>query len=347
MMGGMMGGMMGSSGDFTIVGYNSEKSMTSFINGTASIVDGTIFEEGTSNNDCIISQELAVYNDLTVGDSITVSNPNSEEELYELHIVGIYTDTASNESTTAFMRSAASDPANKIIMSYPALNAIVESSAENSTTQTDENTGMEYETKIKGTLAGTYVFSDVEAYEQFEKEVRNMGLGDSYTVSSPDIMEYENSLTPLNTLSTMAGWFLVVILLIGAIILIVLNIFNVRERKYEIGVLTAMGMKKSKVALQFLTEIFVVTLAAVIIGAGIGAVSSVVIIGCHIVFVIGGVTIQCVGNLIGAVSKVGISDREHISVTLVNVPDERAKEYSLYGTGILRHLTDGGNHFIH
>lgn len=275
MMGEMMGGMMGSSGDFTIVGYNSEKSMTSFINGTASIVDGTIFEEGTSNNDCIISQELAVYNDLTVGDSITVSNPNSEEELYELHIVGIYTDTASNESTTAFMRSAASDPANKIIMSYPVLNAIVESSAESSTIQTDENTGMEYETKINGTLAGTYVFSNVEDYELFEKEVRNMGLDDSYTVSSPDITEYENSLTPLNTLSTMAGWFLVVILLIGAIILIVLNIFNVRERKYEIGVLTAMGMKKSKVALQFLTEIFVVTLAAVIIGAGIGAVSSV------------------------------------------------------------------------
>jgi putative ABC transport system permease protein len=36
-----------------------------------------------------------------------------------------------------------------------------------------------------------------------------------------------------------------------------------------------MGIKKGKVALQFLTEIFIVTLIAVIIGAGIGAVSSV------------------------------------------------------------------------
>lgn len=73
----------------------------------------------------------------------------------------------------------------------------------------------------------------------------------------------------------MAGWFLVVILIIGAIILIVLNIFNVRERKYEIGVLTAMGMKKWKVAAQFMCEILVVTMIAIIIGAGIGAVSSV------------------------------------------------------------------------
>ena len=54
-----------------------------------------------------------------------------------------------------------------------------------------------------------------------------------------------------------------------------LNIFNVRERKYEVGVLTAMGMKKWKVAAQFMCEILVVTMIAVIIGAGIGAVSSV------------------------------------------------------------------------
>ena len=73
----------------------------------------------------------------------------------------------------------------------------------------------------------------------------------------------------------MAGWFLIVILIIGGIILVVLNIFNVRERKYEVGVLTAMGMKKWKVAAQFMCEILVVTMVAVIIGAGIGAVSSV------------------------------------------------------------------------
>lgn len=72
----------------------------------------------------------------------------------------------------------------------------------------------------------------------------------------------------------MAGYFLIVILVIGAIILVVLNIFNVRERKYEIGVLTAMGMKKGKVALQLLTEICIVTLISVVIGVAIGGASS-------------------------------------------------------------------------
>ena len=119
------------------------------------------------------------------------------------------------------------------------------------------------------------MFEDVDAYEAFEKEARKLGLDDTYVITSADIASFENSMTPLNTLSTIAGYFLLVILIIGAIILVVLNIFNVRERKYEIGVLTAMGMKKGKVALQFLTEIFVITLAAIIIGTGVGAASSV------------------------------------------------------------------------
>lgn len=124
-------------------------------------------------------------------------------------------------------------------------------------------------------LCATYTFADPDSYYAFEQEVRTLGLDESYTVSSADITSFENSLTPLNTLSTMAGWFLLVILIIGGIILVVLNIFNVRERKYEVGVLMAMGMKKWKVATQFICEILVVTMIAVIVGAGIGAVSSV------------------------------------------------------------------------
>ena len=160
-------------------------------------------------------------------------------------------------------------------MSYKALSGITDASADVSVTQTDENTGREYETALTESLTATYSFADVEAYEVFAEEVYTLGLDEKYTVSSADITAFENSLTPLNTLSKTAGYFLIVILAIGAVILVVLNIFSVRERKYEIGVLTAMGMKKSKVALQFITEIFAVTMVAVIIGAAVGAITSV------------------------------------------------------------------------
>ena len=55
----------------------------------------------------------------------------------------------------------------------------------------------------------------------------------------------------------------------------VLNIYHIRERKYEIGVLAAIGMNKKKIALQFICEIFIVTLISIMLGCGIGAAGSV------------------------------------------------------------------------
>ena len=275
--GGSFGGGKGmfSSSDFSVIGYSSDSSMTAFIDGTASVLEGgTMFEEGTTEKECVISEELAIYNDLAVGDTIILTNPSVETETYEFKIVGLYTSSANNDFSMS-MFGKSQDPANQIYMSAAALQTILDASDEVSTTVTDENTGRESDSAVTGSISATYVFANTDKYYAFEEEVRTLGLDDSYTVSSADLTAFENSLTPLNTLSTMAGWFLIVILIIGAIILVVLNIFNVRERKYEVGVLTAMGMKKWKVAAQFMCEILVVTMIAVIIGAGIGAVSSV------------------------------------------------------------------------
>lgn len=264
-----------SSSDFSVIGYSSDNSMTAFVDGTASVLEGgTMFEEGSTEKECVISEELAIFNDLAVGDTIILTNPSVETETYELKIVGLYTSTSNNDFSMS-MFGKSQDPANQIYMSAAALQAILDASDETSTIITDENTGRESDSAVTGSISATYVFANTEKYYAFEEDVRALGLEDTYTVSSPDLTAFENSLTPLNTLSTMAGWFLLVILIIGAIILVVLNIFNVRERKYEVGVLTAMGMKKWKVATQFICEILVVTMIAVIIGAGIGAVSSV------------------------------------------------------------------------
>lgn len=288
--GGQMSNMMGmsfSSGDFSIVGYSGENAMKDFISGVAAVSEGEVFAEGTTDLCCLISEELAIFNGIEVGDTFVITNPDNENETYTLTVSGIYTRNQTDESSMP-MFSTSQDPANSIYMSATALQTIIDTSevyveeeseasdaagtAEDSDEDAEE---AENEYAVAGTVAATYVFADVEAFNTFAEDVYTMGLDESYTVSSPDISSYEASLTPLETLSTMAGWFLIVILIIGAVVLVVLNIFNVRERKYEIGVLTAMGMKKSKVAMQFIAEILVVTMAAVIIGAGIGAVSSV------------------------------------------------------------------------
>lgn len=62
---------MGTQGDFTITGYSSDSAMKDFVDGSSSITEGEMFAEGTADNTCVISSELASYNDLAVGDTIT------------------------------------------------------------------------------------------------------------------------------------------------------------------------------------------------------------------------------------------------------------------------------------
>lgn len=282
MPGGMFGkgferGTMGEQGDFTLVGYSSDEAMIEFLDGTCKIVDGTVFEEGTEKYQCIITDELATYNDISVGDVIKIANPNDDEEIYELEVVGTYNNSQSTVTMGGMMQgfSTSSDAANQIYLSYNALNAIIATSSENAEETTDSDTGITTTTALPKQTSGTYVFATVEDYEAFSKDVYEAGLSEDYTVSSGDISQYENSLLPLENLSEMVMYFLIVVFAIGGIILVVLNIFNVRERKYEVGVLTAIGMKKSKVSLQFVLETLIVTIAFVIIGGSIGAVSSV------------------------------------------------------------------------
>ena len=50
---------------------------------------------------------------------------------------------------------------------------------------------------------------------------------------------------------------------------------NIRERKYEIGVLRTIGMKKKYLTLQFICELLFVSFVGLAIGAGLGTISSV------------------------------------------------------------------------
>ncbi len=167
-----------------------------------------------------------------------------------------------------------SDPANNIYMNYNALQTIIDKSEKAGNTYTDDNS-QKQSAALRNEVRFTYVFSEAAHYYTFKDKVTELGLSDDYQVSSTDISAFEESLTPLETLSTMALWFFIVVLAIGGIILVVLNIFNLRERKYEVGVLTAIGMKKKKVATQFVCELLTVTFVAMILGSCIGAATSV------------------------------------------------------------------------
>ena len=59
-------------------------------------------------------------------------------------------------------------------------------------------------------------------------------------------------------------------LAISAVVLFVINMINIRERKYEIGVFRTIGMSKLKLTMQFVLELLIVATISLIIGAIIG-----------------------------------------------------------------------------
>jgi putative ABC transport system permease protein len=248
-----------SSGDFRVVGYSSTAAMSSFISGTNKITSGSMFSDSETSNVCVISDELAAANGLAVGSAINLANPEDSTQSYDFTVAGIYTDSSTSEGSQMNMFS---DSANRIITNYTAAGSMISASASDS------------DTALASQLSSSFILKDADSLEVFQAELTEKGLSEYYTLSS-NIDSFDSSVEPLTNLSHFAAILLILVLSIGGIVLVVLNLINIRERKYEIGVLRAIGMKKGKVALQFVTELSIVTIIALFIGSGIGAAASV------------------------------------------------------------------------
>jgi len=255
--GGDMGGT--SAGSFRVTGYSSTAAMTNFVNGTYKITSGAVFSDSDTSNDCVISDELASADSLKVGSTITLTNPNAATQAHTFKVVGIYTNTSTNDGS---QMNLFSNSANTIITNYTAANNMITASASTSAT------------KLSSQINSTFNLASSDSFDAFKAEVATKGLNQYYDVTS-NISSFNQTVAPLTNLSSFATIFLLLVLAIGGIILVVLNLINIRERKYEIGVLSAIGMKKGKVALQFITELSIVTIIALFIGSGIGAAASV------------------------------------------------------------------------
>lgn len=241
------------NGAFTLIGYSSYENMTKFINGEYTISEGEVSSDFESNS-IVISEELATLNDLSVNDIITIVNANDTKKTYEATITGIYKE---NTESANNMNTMFSNSANEIITNINFIEQI---------TSEDE--------ELKPTITPTFIIKDKESVELFINEVGEKGLSEYYQVTS-NIAELESATQSVDNVKIFATTFLIITLIIGGVVLVVINMINIRERKYEIGVLRTIGMKKSKLSLQFAAELLTISLVSLIIGAGIGACLSV------------------------------------------------------------------------
>ena len=122
-------------------------------------------------------------------------------------------------------------------------------------------------------IEAVYYLTHPDMLTAFEADLRSRGLPEGYAVRA-DETAFASIVGPIESLQSLSFTFLMIILVLGAVIMVLLSAIAIRERKYEIGVLRAMGMKKQKVALGLWAEIIVITCICFVIGMGVGSVLS-------------------------------------------------------------------------
>ncbi len=200
-----------------------------------------------SEQECVVSSELATLNEISVGDTITLKNSNTSQT-YDFLVKGIYVDNSNlNDSESMYSPSA-----NKIITGSEVIEKLVQD-----------------DSSLVTNVTPSFVLKDEESIELFSEEVKGKGLNEFYMINT-NLEELQNATKSIENVKTFATTFLIITLVIAAIVLFVINMINIRERKYEIGVFRTIGVSKFKLSMQFVLELLIVSIIMLSIGAVIG-----------------------------------------------------------------------------
>lgn len=249
------GGSMFESEPMSFTASLQGDKFTEFDDGSRALADGELPD---ADGEALVSTELAELNDLAVGDTIhldgelrNVDDGSLEPIEYEVTVVGTY-DDLTDEYGTSQQQNAFSNRRNEILTTY---DTVLEN----------------YVSGMQGMqVAATFYLQDPDLLDAFTQEVRAEGLPDLFEVTT-DSATYNAIVGPVEGLKSVSVTFMIVVLVFGGVIIALLSSIAIRERKYEIGVLRAMGMKKSAVGVGLWAEILAVTAACLLLGLVVGS----------------------------------------------------------------------------
>lgn len=218
-----------------------------FTTGTLTLTEGRhITSEDQSV--AIISGDLAEKNELHIGDYITthIYNPEDDDftgEEMQVQIIGLFTPNVTEqlgETVTTFDKIQ-----NRIFMDLQTSIKI-------------NNDEINY-----GFSAVNVTIDDPQNMKQVVSAVKNLPVIDwnAFTIEI-DNEVYEKAAAPLTTLNELVVTLLVVIIVVSAIILALILTLWTKTRIHEIGVFLSVGIWKSAVIGQYLTEVLLIAVFA-------------------------------------------------------------------------------------
>jgi len=218
--------------DLTISGVNAYAYIAAVQNETMEIKDGTYFDEDTDDS-AMISYEFAELNSLKVGDKFELKNVYSTDAI-ELTVIGIY-DTSEEraDANTIYMNTAT---AAKFLKSD------------------DYNEGNYDVSNV------SFYMSDSEKAEEFVAKINAdyPELAENNMKVAVDTSEYDAVAGSIESVGSFATTILIIVVVAAVIIVTLIVTLNVRDRRYEMGVLLSLGAHKRNVVAQIATELIIV-----------------------------------------------------------------------------------------
>ena len=257
--------------------------------GVVEIVEGQTFtEEQVANGEhvVVISQPLAEYNNLQVGDFITLHNsvPNETDEggrlpsilleSYTVEIIGLFNVVGIEDITfserlrdwTTYYELRAFDTMNRL---YLPASLVLEASHRNSyeglrlTEERGERLGFEvsWEFLDHYQLRPIFVLHDPLDVGYFSEAVYQL-LGGAVHISEGS-HRFAPITATMTTMRTVADGVLVGASIASVVILALIVTLFFYDRRHEVGIYLALGERRRKIVSQLLTEVFIVATFAI------------------------------------------------------------------------------------
>lgn len=266
--------------------------------GTFSLVEGRFYTQediDNANKVCLITEELAEYNNLRVGDTISLKFiskndlermegfVSEEDVIAEFEIIGIYhTNNIVDENSDGFdWMDKYESPYNLVLTPTPGfVDAQIEYYKASSRYYSqmygngEEVEEQEYNRDDYMTISSATIMLtdplDVEGFIEDHKD----SLGE-YRKFESDNTTFQQMARPLDTLSLFANIIVWIVIVNAVVIITLITALTLKNREYEIGVMLSIGVTKAKIVLQFFVELIIVA----VLGFTLAVVSGSLIAG--------------------------------------------------------------------
>ncbi|WP_078556314.1 ABC transporter permease [Bacillus alkalicellulosilyticus] len=264
--------------DFRLKGTNYAP-ILDFEEGKSQLVDGRVFTQEELENEstvAVISKKLAETNNLHVGDTFVLTNlvmdySKEEEEIYSsrdivLEIIGLFepmnVDRESNNARDDGMWNYMdTEIQNTIYVSNGIISSENSYSMEKMMELDKEYAEMMGDREYQDHFTPMFILNSIDDVEAFKEEVMPL-LPEFYTVRTATD-QYDSISGPIKSMSKLSGYVLLVsvvasILIIGLVVLLFL-----RDRKRELGIYLSLGESRGRVVGQILIEVMIIALVGI------------------------------------------------------------------------------------